>query len=80
MALDANAMRELLQAELKPVQDQINTLASGISANVAHIKQLDADTSTRMDTFSKEVAVLREQLHGTQTRMAAVERRLTVDS
>eukprot|EP00959_Pyramimonas_sp_CCMP1952_P423886 8879230-Pyramimonas_sp.AAC.1 len=73
-------MRELLQAEFKPVQDQINILASGISNNMSLIKQVDADTSARMDAFSRDVAELRAQLLGTQTRMAAIETRAGIDT
>eukprot|EP00959_Pyramimonas_sp_CCMP1952_P204129 4269085-Pyramimonas_sp.AAC.1 len=80
MALDANAMRELLQAEFKPVQDQINALASGISNNMSLIEQVDADTSARMDAFSRDVAELCAQLQGTQTRMAAIETRAAIDT
>eukprot|EP00959_Pyramimonas_sp_CCMP1952_P372754 7805557-Pyramimonas_sp.AAC.1 len=73
-------MRELLQAEFKPVQDQINTLASGISNNMSLIKQVDADTKARMDAFSRDVAELRAQLQCTQTRMAAIETRAAIDT
>ncbi|CAK0823997.1 unnamed protein product, partial [Prorocentrum cordatum] len=67
-------------AEFKPVQDHINTLASGISNNIALIKQVDADTSARMDAFSRDVAELRAQLQGIQTRMAAMEMRAAIDT
>ncbi|CAK0807668.1 unnamed protein product, partial [Prorocentrum cordatum] len=66
-------MKELLQGEFKPMQEQINTLAPTIIENMKNIKRLDDTVEEKLADFGREVAELRGQLGQANARMSSLE-------